>query len=154
MAGKPAATIGSMHVCPMVTGLVPHVGGPVSGPGMPGVLINGMPVARVGDMCLCAAIPDLIIMGSTGVFAGGMPVARMGDPTAHGGIITVGSANVLIGDAAPGAPSTGIPDAVIQALVAMLEPEAAAKTSQVIALKESANEGIPFCEQCNKNSET
>ena len=27
--GKPAATIGHMHVCPKTTGTVPHVGGPV-----------------------------------------------------------------------------------------------------------------------------
>src|SRR5690554_1669851 len=40
MAGKPVATIGSMHVCPMVTGYIPHVGGPVSGPGMPGVTVG------------------------------------------------------------------------------------------------------------------
>lgn len=45
MAGKPVATIGSMHVCPMISGTVPHVGGPVTGPGAPNVLINGQPVA-------------------------------------------------------------------------------------------------------------
>ncbi|WP_369403677.1 hypothetical protein [Geofilum rubicundum] len=45
MAGKPIATIGSMHICSMVTGYVPHVGGPVSGPGAPNVLINGKPAA-------------------------------------------------------------------------------------------------------------
>jgi hypothetical protein len=30
--GLPAARITDMHVCPMVTAVVPHVGGPVVGP--------------------------------------------------------------------------------------------------------------------------
>jgi hypothetical protein len=29
-----------MHVCPMVTGVVPHVGGPILPPGAPTVLID------------------------------------------------------------------------------------------------------------------
>ena len=28
----PAARLGDLHVCPMVTGVVPHVGGPIAGP--------------------------------------------------------------------------------------------------------------------------
>jgi uncharacterized Zn-binding protein involved in type VI secretion len=36
-------------------------------------------------------------MGSTSVLIGGKPAARMGDQTAHGGIITVGFPQVLIG---------------------------------------------------------
>ena len=43
-----------MHVCPMVTGTVPHVGGPALPPGSPTVLIGGMPGLRVGDMLTCA----------------------------------------------------------------------------------------------------
>jgi uncharacterized Zn-binding protein involved in type VI secretion len=58
-----AARIGDMHVCPMVTALVPHVGGPVIGPGVPTVLIGGMPAVCVGDMCTCAGPPDSIING-------------------------------------------------------------------------------------------
>ena len=68
--GNPAARIGDMHVCPMVTpGLppIPHVGGPIMPPGTPTVLI------------------------------GGKPAARMGDTTAHGGVITLGLPTVLIG---------------------------------------------------------
>ena len=93
----PAARITDMHTCPMVTGVVPHVGGPVLPPGAPTVLIGGLPAARVGDMAVCTGPPDSIIMGSTTVLIEGMPAARMGDPTAHGGIIVLGEPTVLIG---------------------------------------------------------
>jgi uncharacterized Zn-binding protein involved in type VI secretion len=86
-----------MHVCPMVTGVVPHVGGPVIPPGCPTVLIGGMPAARVGDMLTCTGPPDVIVQGSSTVTIGGMPAARMGDPTAHGGSIILGCFTVMIG---------------------------------------------------------
>lgn len=86
-----------MHTCPMVTGTVPHVGGPVLPPGEPTVLIGGMPAARVGDMAVCTGPPDSIAMGSATVLIGGMPAARMGDVTAHGGTIVAGCLTVLIG---------------------------------------------------------
>ncbi len=92
-----AARITDMHICPMVTGLVPHVGGPILPPGEPTVLIGGMPAARVGDMATCVGPPDTIIMGSSTVLIGGMPAARMGDSTAHGGVIVAGCPTVLIG---------------------------------------------------------
>lgn len=95
--GAPAARVTDMHVCPMVTGVVPHVGGPILPAGEPTVLIGGMPAARVGDMCTCVGPPDSIIMGSTTVLIGGMPAARMGDSTAHGGTIVAGQPTVLIG---------------------------------------------------------
>lgn len=86
-----------MHTCPMVTGLVPHVGGPILPPGAPQVLIGFMPAARVGDMCTCVGPPDVIAMGSPTVLIGGMMAARMGDNTVHGGIIVMGCPTVLIG---------------------------------------------------------
>lgn len=92
-----AARITDMHVCPMVTGVVPHVGGPVLPPGCPTVFIGGLPAARVGDMCLCVGPPDSIIIGSASVLIGGMPAARMGDLTAHGGSIIAGFPTVIIG---------------------------------------------------------
>lgn len=95
--GAPAARITDMHVCPMVTGVVPHVGGPILPAGEPTVLIGGMPAARVGDMATCVGPPDSIILGSTSVLIGGMPAARMGDTTAHGGTIVAGLPTVLIG---------------------------------------------------------
>ena len=95
--GAPAARINDMHTCPMVTGTVPHVGGPILPPGDPTVLIGGMPAARVGDMAPCTGPPDSIVMGSATVLIGGMPAARMGDLTAHGGTIVIGEPTVIIG---------------------------------------------------------
>ncbi len=91
----PAARIGDMHTCPMVTP-PPHVGGPVA-LGEFTVLIGGMPAARVGDMCICVGPPDTIVKGSGTVLIGGMPAARMGDTTAHGGNIILGEFTVMIG---------------------------------------------------------
>ena len=95
--GQPAARLTDMHVCPMVTGVVPHVGGPISGPGAPTVLIGGLPAARVGDMAVCVGPPDAIIVGCFTVLIGGQPAARMGDATSHGGVIALGYPTVLIG---------------------------------------------------------
>jgi uncharacterized Zn-binding protein involved in type VI secretion len=94
---QPAARVGDMHVCPMITVLVPHVGGPVLPPGCLTVLIGGMPAARMGDMALCVGPPDIIILGAPTVLIGGMPAARMGDATAHGGVIMLGYPMVLVG---------------------------------------------------------
>ena len=94
--GMPAARVGDMHVCPMVTGLVPHVGGPILPPGGITVLIGKMPAARVGDMAVCAGPPDVIALGSFKVMIKGQPAARLGDMTAHGGAIVVGYPKVLI----------------------------------------------------------
>lgn len=93
----PAARITDMHVCPMTSGPVPHVGGPVLPPGAVTVLIGGLPAATVGDMAVCTGPPDSIIMGSTTVMIGGKPAARMGDSTAHGGKIVAGCPTVIIG---------------------------------------------------------
>jgi len=92
-----AARAGDMHVCPMVTGTVPHVGGPVMPPGSTNVLIGSMPAARLGDMATCTGPPDTIVMGSSTVMINSMPAARMGDSTAHGGTIVAGCATVMIG---------------------------------------------------------
>ena len=93
----PAARVSDPHVCPMVTGIVPHVGGPILPPGCPTVLIGGLPAARVGDLAVCAGGPDVIAMGSFTVLIGGQPAARMGDMTAHGGVIVMGCPTVIIG---------------------------------------------------------
>jgi len=66
IGGQPAARVGDMHTCPLVTpGVppVPHVGGPITGPGSPTVLIGGMPAARMGDSCTCTGPPDSIAAG-------------------------------------------------------------------------------------------
>jgi uncharacterized Zn-binding protein involved in type VI secretion len=85
-----------MHVCPMFTGPVPHVGGPVV-LGCFTVLTGKVPQARVGDMLTCVGPPDTIAMGAFTVLVGGMPAARMGDLCAHGGTIVLGLPTVLIG---------------------------------------------------------
>lgn len=95
--GQPAARLTDMHTCPMTTGPVPHVGGPIIGPGIPTVLIAGLPAAVVGDMVTCVGPPDTITKGSGTVLIGGKPAARLGDQTAHGGVIVLGALTVLIG---------------------------------------------------------
>ena len=96
MAG--IARVGDVHVCPMVNpGGVPHVGGPIVGPGVPTVLIGGQPAAVIGDMCVCTGPPDTIVKGSATVMIGGKPAALIGDSTAHGGTIVGGSPTVLGG---------------------------------------------------------
>jgi uncharacterized Zn-binding protein involved in type VI secretion len=93
-----AARISDMHTCPLVNpGPVPHVGGPVTGPGVTTVLIGNMPAAVVGDLLVCTGPPDTIVKGSGTVFIGGKPAARQGDLTAHGGVIVGGLPTVQIG---------------------------------------------------------
>jgi uncharacterized Zn-binding protein involved in type VI secretion len=93
---QPAARITDMHVCPMFTGPVPHVGGPIVAPAAPTVLIGGLPAAGMGSMVTCVGPPDTVMMGSPTVLVGGKPAARMGDPCAHGGTIILGYPTVLI----------------------------------------------------------
>lgn len=95
--GQPASRLTDMHVCPAFTGPVPHVGGPIVGPGCPTVLIGSLPAARATDMATCVGPPDTIVKGSATVLIGSMPAARMGDSCAHGGTIVLGLPTVLIG---------------------------------------------------------
>ncbi|HEX8223809.1 MAG TPA: PAAR domain-containing protein [Allosphingosinicella sp.] len=94
--GKPQARITDPHVCPMVTGLVPHVGGPIV-KGCPTVLVGGLPAARVTDLATCVGPIDVIVLGSATVIIGGVQAARLGDMTAHGGRIVAGLPTVLTG---------------------------------------------------------
>jgi uncharacterized Zn-binding protein involved in type VI secretion len=158
---KPAARIGDMHMCPMVTpGLppIPHVGGPITGPGCPTVLIGGMPAAVMGDMCVCVGPPDTIVLGSTGVFIGGKPAARMGDMCAHGGMITLGCPTVLIGETASGGGGgvSAMPVSVLLEVMDAMPKEMQGKVKQVVARKKAAknnclfitNESLcPFCKK-------
>lgn len=93
----PASRLGDLHVCPMVTGTVPHVGGPILPACCPTVLTGGMPQARVGDLCMCVGPVDVIAIGSFTVIVGGQFAARIGDMTVHGGVIVTGWPTVLIG---------------------------------------------------------
>ena len=94
----PAAMIGDFHACPMVTGVVPHVGGLVIGPGAPTVFICGLPAIIEGDEMICVGPIDSLILGSATVFACGMPMGRVGDLCEHGGtIVGPGALTVFIG---------------------------------------------------------
>ncbi len=93
----PATRITDMHVCPMTTGPVPHVGGPVIGPGAPTVLIGGLPASIMGDNCVCVGPPDTVAKGSGTVMITNKPAVRMGDSTGHGGSIVLGLPTVMIG---------------------------------------------------------
>ena len=93
----PAARVTDMHTCPMATGPVPHVGGPILPPGAPTVMICFLPAARVTDMATCVGPPDVIVKGSASVMINFLPAARLGDQTAHGGVIVMGAPTVMIG---------------------------------------------------------
>src|SRR4249919_138516 len=96
---QPAARLGDMHVCPMVTPAVvpiPHVGGPILPPCAITVLVGGMPAARVGDMAVCVGPPDIVALGSFTVLIGGMPAAQLGSMCAHCGAVVMGCPTVLI----------------------------------------------------------
>ncbi len=96
----PAARLTDLHVCPLQTPglpLIPHVGGPIVGPGVPNVLIGRLPAAVLGDTCVCVGPPDTIVKGSSTVLIGGKPAARMGDTCAHGGSVMLGCFTVMIG---------------------------------------------------------
>ncbi len=96
----PAARVGDLHTCPMVTpGVppIPHVGGPILPPGAPLTMVGGPFAARLSDMATCVGPPDVIAMGSASVLVQGLPAARQTDTTAHGGLISVGLPTVLIG---------------------------------------------------------
>ena len=125
----PAARVTDMHVCPMVTGIVPHVGGPILPPCAPTVLIGFLPAARVSDMLTCVGPPDVIVMGSPTVLIDFLPAARMGDPTAHGGTIILGEPTVMIGESGAGGAGGG--------------------GAQGAAMTAAAKSGSPFCEICS-----
>ncbi|OED34893.1 hypothetical protein AB832_06735 [Flavobacteriaceae bacterium (ex Bugula neritina AB1)] len=108
MAGKPAATVGSNHTCPMCSGTIPHVGGPIV-QGEATVLFNNKPAATLVSMCTCVGPPDTIAQGNPTVFINGKPAACVGDMTAHGGIIVSGEATILIGTKTPEQPTTITP---------------------------------------------
>lgn len=92
----PAARMTDMHVCPMVTVIIPHVGGPIV-KGVPTVLIGKLPAATATSMCVCVGPPDIIAKGSATVLIGKLPAARMGDTCAHGGTVVLGLPTVMIG---------------------------------------------------------
>jgi len=94
-----ASHILDMHICPMVTGIIPHVGGPVVGPGAVTVLAMGLPASNVGSVAVCVGPPDSLVKGSATVIVGGTPWVRLAmDPTVHGGIVAgPGCPTIIVG---------------------------------------------------------
>ena len=153
----PAARVTDLHACPMVTGTVPHVGGPILPPCSINVLIGNLPAARATDLCTCVGPPAMIVKGSAGVMINNLPAARIGDPTAHGGTIVLGFPTVIIGEVGGGGGGGGgggaggstLAEAAVASLAelvtggAMTAPEA-----QAAALRAAAAAGAPFCALC------
>ena len=141
----PAARVTDMHVCPMVTGVVPHVGGPILPPCAPTVLTGFLPQARVTDKAVCVGPPDMIAKGSPTVMASYLPAARMGDQTIHGGTIILGCFTVIIGESGGGGGGGGGGMGISQdGMATPTNP-----TAQGAALVASAKDGKPFNEICN-----
>jgi uncharacterized Zn-binding protein involved in type VI secretion len=71
IGGMPAWRAGEdTHACPLVNGVVPHVGGVVA-LGSLTVLIGGAPAARMGDTIVEAGGPNAIAFGCPTVLIGG-----------------------------------------------------------------------------------
>jgi uncharacterized Zn-binding protein involved in type VI secretion len=98
----PASRIGDNHVCPMVTGVVPHVGGPFI-LGSPTVLVGNMPQSRVTDQLTCVGPPDVAVMGCETVLVG--MAGAGGAAGAAGGVAAMG---VSVPMQAPASPSAGL----------------------------------------------
>lgn len=148
----PAARITDMHVCPMVTGIVPHVGGPILPPGEPTVLIGMLPAARATDMATCVGPPDMIAMGSPTVLIGDLMAARMGDPTIHGGVIVLGEMTVMIGEVGMGLPLVVSPFLPMLMLAQAMEGSGNAIVQSAAtaakSLARAAQSGTPFIQPC------
>jgi uncharacterized Zn-binding protein involved in type VI secretion len=77
--------------------------GLIAGPGVPTVLIGGMPASVVGDMHTCAFPPPAVhpptpmALGSFTVLIGGRPAVRLGDIAGCGAPVIVGLPTVEIG---------------------------------------------------------
>lgn len=87
------ARLGDFHLCPMVTPVpgappVPHVGGPIIGPGVVGALLGGVPLSVLGDFCYCNLIPDSVSSGVITAIIFGRPATMLGSVTIHGGVVS------------------------------------------------------------------
>jgi len=79
-------------------------GGTIVGPGVPTVLIGGMPAAVVGDTHICSLPPNghqptasPFPSGSATVMIGGVPALRTTDSCICGAMAAVGEPTVMIG---------------------------------------------------------
>ena len=74
---RQVACVGDIHVCPAHGPNMVAMGG--------SAVIDGRPVARIGDACACGC---LIVEGAGMVMLDGRPVALLGSKTSLGGVIT------------------------------------------------------------------
>lgn len=79
-------------------------GGTVVGPGVPTVLIGGMPAAVLGDMHVCSLPPNghqptasPFVGGSSTVLISGKPAVTISDSCVCGAMALVGSPTVILG---------------------------------------------------------
>jgi uncharacterized Zn-binding protein involved in type VI secretion len=93
----PSSRLFDMHVCPAFTGPVPHVGGPITGPGNPTVITFSMVQSKQTDLCVCVGPPDTVVMGAPTVQTLGLPLTRITSNCAHGGMVVLGAPTVLVG---------------------------------------------------------
>jgi uncharacterized Zn-binding protein involved in type VI secretion len=89
----PAARVGDMTV----------TGDPITGPGVPTVLIGNMPASVVGDMVSGATVIGAITMGSMTVLIGNRPAARVTSQVSGAHAITGVPLTTAV--APPGAPT-------------------------------------------------
>jgi uncharacterized Zn-binding protein involved in type VI secretion len=86
----PIARQTDLHTCLIpIHGVTPIV--PVGGT----VYVNGIPVARVGDITGCGAV---IVSGFPHILVNGRPMAHVGSLTSHGGSIVTGSDDCVGGE--------------------------------------------------------
>ncbi|MEO9341018.1 PAAR domain-containing protein [Mesorhizobium sp. SB112] len=73
-------------------GPTPHVGGPIVETLQSFLCVEGVPVATVGDECLCTGVPmrNSIASGSAVATIDGRKIARLGDSCSHGGKLAQG----------------------------------------------------------------
>jgi uncharacterized Zn-binding protein involved in type VI secretion len=79
-------------------------GGVIAGPGVPNVLIGGMPAAVAGDLHVCVIPPPAHVptvspfpVGSATVFVGGRPLLRTTDACLCGAMSAIGAPTVIAG---------------------------------------------------------
>src|SRR5690554_3654958 len=96
MSNLIAACVGDTHVCPIKG----HGTSPIM-PNGSSILVEGKPIARVGDVTGCGAV---ITQGYPLALADGMPVAYLGSPSSHGGSIVSANSQVILGVATNTAP--------------------------------------------------
>ncbi len=150
MPERSVATVGSMHVCPMCSGTVPHVGGTII-QGESNVLVNGNPVATMGSICTCIGAIGTVIQGSPTVFVNGKPIACVGDMTQHGGIITSGSPNVFIGSSPETPTKTNNLQEIAFPEISLVNRIQAVVTGNNDALKEAAQNMEKIKNEADKN---